>query len=61
MENMSLIHHIAYDGNIDCLKELHNLHYIKDIVNDDNNDVIIELLLCCSYDSKVCHLFIGLH
>jgi len=38
-EEMSLIHHVAVDGNIQLLKMLATLPYYRDIIDDDSNEV----------------------
>jgi hypothetical protein len=58
MENMSLIHHIAHDGNLDCLKELSTLPYFKEIVNDDNNEVLLSIIYFSIY-LVILYRFIG--
>lgn len=37
---MSLLHHAAFDSNIEAVSMMTSLPYFKDIVNDDNNDVL---------------------
>ena len=38
-EEMSLLHHAAYDGNFEVVNSMTTLPYFKDVVNDDSNDV----------------------
>lgn len=38
---MSILHHIAFDGNLEAFHELLCLPYIKEVINDNNNEVII--------------------
>lgn len=38
---MTLIHHAAFDGNIEALSMLGTLPYFKDIIDDDSNEVSI--------------------
>jgi hypothetical protein len=41
MSEMTLLHHIAFDGNIEAFKMMTTLPYFKEIVDCDSNDVII--------------------
>jgi len=36
---MSLLHHAAFDSNIEAVNMMATLPYFSEIVNDDNNDV----------------------
>lgn len=36
---MTLLHHAAFDGNIEVLKMMRNLPYYRDVVDSDNNEV----------------------
>lgn len=37
-EEMTLLHHVAFDGNLEALEMLKSLPYYKEIVDTDNND-----------------------
>ena len=37
---MSLLHHVAFDGNLEMLKMMANLPYFKEIVDDGSNEVL---------------------
>lgn len=39
-EEMTLLHHVTFDGNQDALKAILSLPYFSDIVDSDNNEVI---------------------
>ena len=39
MEEMTLIHHVAFDANVEALEMMKSLPYYKDIVDLDNNEV----------------------
>jgi hypothetical protein len=39
-EDMTLIHHAAFDGDIEAVGLMTSLPYFKDIVNITNNEVI---------------------
>jgi hypothetical protein len=41
MSEMTLLHHIAFDGNMEAFKMLTTLPYFKEIIDCDSNDVII--------------------
>jgi len=36
---MTLIHHAAFDGNVDAVGMMTSLPYFKDVVNCNNNEV----------------------
>lgn len=36
---MSLLHHAAFDGDIEAVSMLASLPYFKEVVDDDSNDV----------------------
>jgi len=38
-EEMTLLHHVAFDANVEVLEMLKTLPYFKDIVDLDNNEV----------------------
>lgn len=38
-EDMTLIHHAAFDGNVDAVGMMTSLPYFKDVVNCNNNEV----------------------
>jgi hypothetical protein len=40
-EEMSLLHHAAFDGNLEAVSLLTNLPYFKDVVDDNSNDVTL--------------------
>jgi hypothetical protein len=40
-ENMTLMHHIAFDGNQEAFLTLKALPYFRDILDADNNEVCI--------------------
>ena len=39
LEEMTLLHHVAFDANVEVLEMLKKLPYYKDIVDLDNNEV----------------------
>jgi hypothetical protein len=39
VEEMTLIHHVAFDANVEALELMKSLPYYKDIVDLDNNEV----------------------
>lgn len=45
LNDMTLLHHVAFDGNLDVIKMMTSLPYFRDIVDSDNNDVTISHVL----------------
>ena len=45
MEEMTLIHHVAFDGYIEVMEMLTALPYFKEIVDSDNNEVRVSWLV----------------
>jgi len=39
MEEMTLLHHVAFDANLEALEMMKSLPYYKDVVDLDNNEV----------------------
>jgi hypothetical protein len=39
LEEMTLLHHVAFDGNKEVLNLMTKLPYFKEVVDGDNNDV----------------------
>lgn len=39
LDEMTLLHHVAFDGNLEVLKMLTTLPYFSEIVDSDNNDL----------------------
>ena len=39
MDEMTLLHHIAYSGNLEALNAMSELAYFKDIVDESSNEV----------------------
>ncbi len=39
LENLTLLHHVAYSGNIEALQVMSELPYFKDILDDSENEV----------------------
>ena len=39
MEELTLLHHVAYSGNIEALNAIAELPYFKDIIDESNNEV----------------------
>jgi len=39
LDEMTLLHHAAFDGNVDVIRMLHNLPYYKEVVDSDNNEI----------------------
>ncbi len=39
LEDMTLLHHVAFDGNVEVLKLLTALPYYRDIVDSNSNEV----------------------
>lgn len=38
-DDMTLIHHIAYSGNIEALKAISEIKYFKEILDESTNEV----------------------
>lgn len=43
-DNLTLLHHIAFSGNIEALEKFKSLSYFSEIVNDANNEVYIKVM-----------------
>ena len=41
VEGMTLLHHAAFDGNIEAASMMTSLPYFKELINDSNNEVIL--------------------
>lgn len=39
LDEMTLLHHVAFDGNLEVLRMLTTLPYFSEIVDSDNNDL----------------------
>lgn len=39
LDEMTLLHHAAFDGNTEVLKMMRNLPYYKEVVDSDNNEI----------------------
>jgi hypothetical protein len=39
MEDMTLLHHVAFDGQLEVLEMLKTLPYFKEVADVDNNEV----------------------
>jgi len=39
LDEMTLLHHVSFDGNLEVLKLMRNLPYFKEVVDSDNNEV----------------------
>lgn len=50
---MSLIHHAAFDGNIEAVSLMSTLPYFKEIIDDDSNEVSI-----VEWISSTVHLYV---
>lgn len=42
---MTLLHHAAFDGNIEALTLMSSLPYFKEIVDDSSNDVSLSNII----------------
>jgi hypothetical protein len=40
LDELTLLHHVAYSGNIEAFNAIAELPYFKDIVDESNNEVI---------------------
>lgn len=38
-EDMTLLHHAAFDGNLEAMQMMTSLPYFKDIIDDNSNEV----------------------
>ena len=38
-EDMTLLHHSAFDGNYEVVEQLASLPYLKEVINDNGNEV----------------------
>ncbi len=41
-EDLTLLHHVAFSGNLEALSAIAEVPYFKDIIDDSNNEVIID-------------------
>jgi len=39
LDEMTLLHHVSFDANLEALKLMRNLPYFKEVVDSDNNEV----------------------
>ena len=39
LDEMTLLHHVAFDGNIEVFHMLKSLPYFRDVVDSDNNEM----------------------
>ena len=39
MEELTLLHHVAYSGNLEALNAIAELPYFKEIIDESNNEV----------------------
>lgn len=46
LENLTLLHHIAFSGNIEAMNAMSELPYFKDILDDSENEVSQIFLKC---------------
>ena len=58
LDELTLLHHVAYSGNIEAFNAIAELPYFKDIVDESNNEVI--QFFDNLYISKDGHLYFGL-
>jgi hypothetical protein len=58
LDELTLLHHVAYSGNIEAFNAIAELPYFKDIVDESNNEVIH--FFNKLYFSKDGHLCFGL-
>jgi hypothetical protein len=40
LDELTLLHHVAYSGNLEALKVISELPYFKEIVDESNNEVL---------------------
>jgi len=38
-DDMTLLHHVAFDGKVEVAQMMATLPYFSEIINDDNNEV----------------------
>ena len=60
LENLTLLHHVAYSGNIEALQVMTELPYFKDILDDAENEVGLILSLR-SYIARLDSPNVGCH
>ena len=39
MDELTLLHHVAYSGNLEALNAISELPYFKEIIDESNNEV----------------------
>lgn len=44
LENLTLLHHVAFSGNIEALNAMSDLSYFKEILDESENEVGFVLL-----------------
>ncbi len=61
MNDMTLLHHIAFDANMEALEMIKALPYFPELINDANNEVQHHFKLLTWVISLDGLLFCGLH
>lgn len=46
-EQMTLLHHAAFDKNLQAMEMMTNLPYFKEVVDDNSNEVFSPTLMMC--------------
>lgn len=52
LENLTLLHHVAFSGNIEALNVMSELPYFKEILDESENEVGFRSSKDCSKDGR---------